>query len=104
VGFLVRHCHRRCTRKNYHVNNKYKMELINYPIPCRERCAANDGDTAVAAISIVRNERGRSLIRPVTIAVAVAVAFAAAVVVSRSTTGCCVDASASHPLDSASAS
>jgi hypothetical protein len=65
VGFLVRHCHRRCTRKNYHVNNKYKMELINYPIPRRKRRAANDGDTAVAAISIVHNERGRSLICPV---------------------------------------
>ena len=41
------------------------MELINYPIPRRKRCAANDGDTAVAAISIVHSERGRSLIRPV---------------------------------------
>ena len=27
------------------------------------RCAANDGDTTVAAIGVVRNERGRSLSR-----------------------------------------
>ncbi len=40
----------------------------------------------------------------VAIALALAVAFAAAAVVSRSTAGCRVDASASHPLDSASAS
>ena len=40
----------------------------------------------------------------VAIAIALAVAFAAAAVVSRSTAGCRVDASASHPLDSASAS
>ncbi len=38
------------------------------------------------------------------IAIAIAVAFAAAVVVSRLMAGCRVDASASHPLDSASAS
>jgi hypothetical protein len=57
------HCHHRCTRKNCHVNNKYKMELIYYPAPHHERRAANDSDTAVAAISIVRNERGRSLSR-----------------------------------------
>jgi hypothetical protein len=57
------HRHRRCTRKNYHVNNKYKMELIYYPAPRRKRRAADDGDTAVAAISVVRNERGRSLSR-----------------------------------------
>ncbi len=25
------HCHHRCNRKNYHLNNKYKMELIYYP-------------------------------------------------------------------------
>jgi hypothetical protein len=60
---LWAHCHHRCTRKKYHVNNKYKMELIYYPAPRHERCAANDGDTAVAAIGIVRNERGRSLSR-----------------------------------------
>ncbi len=39
------------------------MELIYYPAPRRERRAANDGDTAVAAIGLVRNERGRSLSR-----------------------------------------
>jgi hypothetical protein len=37
-------------------------------------------------------------------AIAVAIAFAAVVVVSRSMAGCRIDASASHPLDSASAS
>jgi hypothetical protein len=55
------HRHHRCTRKKCHVNNKYKMELIYYPAPHRERRAADDGDTAVAAIGVVRNERGRSL-------------------------------------------
>ena len=45
------------------VNNKNKMELINYPTPRRERRTADDGDTAVAAIGVVRNERGRSLSR-----------------------------------------
>jgi len=39
------------------------MELINYPTPHRKRRAADGGDTAVAAIGIVRNERGRSLSR-----------------------------------------
>jgi hypothetical protein len=39
------------------------MELIYHPTPRRDRRAANDGDTAVAAIGIVRNERGRSLSR-----------------------------------------
>ena len=43
------------------VNNKYNMELINYPTPRHERRAANDGDTAVAAIGVICNERGRSL-------------------------------------------
>jgi hypothetical protein len=57
------HHHHRCTRKNYHVNNKYKMELIYYLAPHCERHAADDGDTAVAAISVVRNERGLSLSR-----------------------------------------
>jgi hypothetical protein len=38
------------------------------------------------------------------VAIALAVAFAAAAVVSHSTAGCRVDASVSHPLDSASAS
>jgi hypothetical protein len=112
------HRHRWCTRKNYHVNNKYKMELINYPTPRRKRRAADNGNTNVAAIGVVRNERGRSLShedqggrRQVpdgsardSVAIALAVAFAAAAVVSRSTTGCRVNASASHPLDSASAS
>ena len=106
-----------CTRTNYHVNNKYKMELINYPTPLRERRAANNGDTDVAAISVVRNERGQSLSREDqggrcqvpdgsgwdSVAIALAIAFAAAAVVSCSTAGCRVDASASHPLDSASA-
>ena len=43
--------------------NTYKMELINYPTPRRKRCTADHDDTAVAAIGIVRNERGRSLSR-----------------------------------------
>ncbi len=47
----------------YHVKNKYKMELINYPTPRRERRAADNGDNTVAAIGVVRNERGRSLSR-----------------------------------------
>ena len=96
------HHHCRCTRKNYHVSNKYKMELIYYPTPSRERHAADDGNTAVAAIGVVHTERSRSLCRgtrAVTVkfpvAIAVAVAFAAAAVVSCSTAGCCVDASAS---------
>jgi hypothetical protein len=104
-----RHC--RCTRKIYHVSNKYKMELINYPTPCRERCTADDGNTAVAAIGVVRTECSRSLSRGTraitikfSVAIAVAVAFAVAAVVSCSTAGCRVDASASDPLDSASAS
>ena len=94
------HCHHWCTRKNYHVNNKY------------------NGDTDVAAIDIVRNERSRSLSRKDqggrhqvldgstrdSVPLALAVAFAAAAVISRSMAGCHVDASASHPLDSASAS
>jgi hypothetical protein len=94
------------------------MELINYPTPRRERRAADNVDTDVAAIGAVRNERGRSLSREDkggrrqvpdgsawdSVAIALAVAFAAAAVISRSTAGCRVDASASHPLDSASAS
>ncbi len=39
------------------------MELINYPTPHRKRCAADNGDTTVAAIGVVRNERSRSLSR-----------------------------------------
>ncbi len=39
------------------------MELIHYPAPRRERRAANDGNTAVAAIGVIRNERHRSLSR-----------------------------------------
>jgi hypothetical protein len=112
------HCHRWCTLKNYHVNNKYKIELINDPTPRRERRAADNGDTIVAAMGVVRNERGRSLSREDqggrrqvpdgstwdSVAITLTVAFAAAAVVSRSTAGCRVDASASHPLDSASPS
>ncbi len=52
------HHHHRCTRKNCHVNNKYKMELIYYPAPHCKRCTANNNDTAVAAIGVIRNERG----------------------------------------------
>jgi hypothetical protein len=52
------HRHHRCTRKNCHSNNKYKMELIYYPAPHRERCTADDSNTTVAAIGVVRNERG----------------------------------------------
>jgi hypothetical protein len=52
------HHHHRCTRKNCHVNNKYKMELIYYPAPHCKRRAADDSNTAVAAIGIIRNERG----------------------------------------------
>jgi len=109
------HHHRWCTRENYHVNNKYKMELINYPTPRRDRRAADNGDTTVATIGVVRNEPSAARTRAVaaksrdgsarhSVAIAVAVAFAATAVVSRSTAGCRVDASASHPLDSASAS
>jgi hypothetical protein len=39
------------------------MELIFYPAPHREIRSANDSDTAVAAIGVIRNERGRSLSR-----------------------------------------
>ena len=39
------------------------MELIYYPIPCHKRHAANDGNTAVAAVGVVCIERGRSLSR-----------------------------------------
>jgi hypothetical protein len=94
------------------------MELIKYPTPRRKRRAADNGDTNVAAIGVVRNERGRSLSREDqggrrqvpdgsvqdSVAIALAVAFAAAAVVSRSTAGCSVDASASYPPDSDSAS
>jgi hypothetical protein len=93
------------------------MELINYPTPRRERRAADNGDTDVAAIGVIRNERCQSLSHKDqggrhqvpdgsardSVAIALAVAFAAAAVVSCSTAGCRVDASASHPLDSASA-
>ena len=94
------------------------MELINYPTPRHERRAADNGDTDVAAIGVVPNERDRSLShedqgsrRQVpdgsardSVAIALTVAFAAAAVVSRSTAGCSVDASASYPPDSDSAS
>ena len=112
------HCHRWCTLKNYHVNNKYKMDLINYPTPRNERRAVDNGDTNVAAIRVVRNERSQSLSREDqggcrqvldgsawdSVAIALAVAFAAAAVISCSMAGCRIDASASHPLDSASTS
>jgi hypothetical protein len=39
------------------------MELIYYPAPHRERRAADNSNTAVAAIGVVRNERGHSLSR-----------------------------------------
>jgi hypothetical protein len=39
------------------------MELIYYPAPRRKRRSADDGDTAVAAIGVVHNERGHSLSR-----------------------------------------
>jgi hypothetical protein len=39
------------------------MELIYYHIPHRKRRAADDSNTTVAAIGVVRNERGRSLSR-----------------------------------------
>ncbi len=39
------------------------MELINYPTFRRERRAANDGETTVAANGVIRNERGHSLSR-----------------------------------------
>ena len=45
------------------VNNKFKMELINYPTPRRERRTADDGDTTVAAIGVICNDRGHSLSR-----------------------------------------
>ena len=94
------------------------MELINYPTPRHERRTADNGDTDVAAIGIIRNEQGQSLSREDqgsrrqvpdgcardSVAIALTVAFADAAVVSPSTAGCRVDASASHPLDSASVS
>jgi hypothetical protein len=39
------------------------MELIYYPAPRRKRHPADNGDTAVATISVTHNERGRSLSR-----------------------------------------
>ena len=45
------------------VGDKCKMELINYPTPRRKRHATDDGDTAVAAIGVIHNERDHSLIR-----------------------------------------
>ncbi len=39
------------------------MDLIYYPAPRHERLSADDGDTAVAAIGIVRKEHSRSLSR-----------------------------------------
>ncbi len=37
------------------------MKLIYYPTTRRERRAADNGTTAVAAIGVIRNERGCSL-------------------------------------------
>ena len=94
------------------------MELTYYPAPCCKRRAADNGDTTVATIGLVRNERSRSLSREdqggccqvprwrrtaFPVAIVVAFAFTAAAVVSCLPAGCCVDASASCPLDSASA-
>ncbi len=39
------------------------MELFYYPAPRQERRFADDGDTAVPAIGVVRKEHGRSLSR-----------------------------------------
>ena len=39
------------------------MGLTYYPAPCCERRAADNGDTTVATIGLVRNERSRSLSR-----------------------------------------
>jgi hypothetical protein len=119
-GFPVAHRHRWCTRKNYHVSNKYKNELINYPTPRCERCTANDGNTAAAATNVVRNLSAAAASAARTRAVAAKSHDGSArhspspspspsllsppAVVSCSTAGCHVDASASHPLDSASAS
>ena len=88
------------------------MELINDPTPRHERRAADNGDTDVAAIGDVRNERGHQGGRRQvpdgstrdSVAITLAVAFVTAAVISRSTAGCRVDASASHPLNSTSAS
>ena len=57
------HHHCQCTRKNHHVDNKYNMELIKYPTPHHKRRAADNGNTAVAIIGIICNERSRSLSR-----------------------------------------
>ncbi len=37
------------------------MELIYYPAPRHKRRSADDGDTAVAAIGVVRKEHVRGL-------------------------------------------
>jgi hypothetical protein len=37
------------------------MELIYYPAPRHKRRSADDGDTAVAAIGVIRKEHGRRL-------------------------------------------
>lgn len=82
------------------------MELYYYPTHRQERRAANNGldrslshkDQGVATKSC----DGGATAFPVTIAVTVA--YAAATVVSHLPAGCCVDASASRPLDFASTS
>jgi hypothetical protein len=57
------HCHHLCTRKNYHVNNKYKMELIYYPAPATRDALLTMATPIVAAIGMVRNECSCSLSR-----------------------------------------
>jgi hypothetical protein len=59
---------------------------------------------SAAEVSLSRKDQGGRGSAQDSIAITLTVAFATAAVVSRSTAGCRVDASASHPLDSASAS
>ena len=49
--------------KNSMLKTNTRWNKFYYPTPRRERRAADDGDTTVAAIGVVRNERGRSLSR-----------------------------------------
>ena len=94
-----------------------EFKLLPHPPPQETRCQW--WQHRCCPIGIVRNEHGRSLSREdqggcrqvplwwhVTfpIAISVTVAFATTTVVSCSLAGCHVDASASCPLDSASAS
>jgi hypothetical protein len=59
---------------------------------------------SAAKVSLSRKDQGGRGSAQDSVAITLTVAFATAAVVSRSTAGCRVDASASHPLDSASAS